>query len=1299
VDASIADIGAVEFTDSDADADGVGDLWEIYYFTNITFSSGSDDEGDGLSTYDEYRLSTNPTLVDSDGDGLSDGAEVNLHGTDPLCVDSDEDGLSDADEVNLHGTNPLAADSDADGLPDLWEIAGNLNPLLGSDASADPDNDGLTNLEEYTLGTGFQNSDSDEDGLPDAWEVHNRLNPLADDSSIDADNDGLTNLEECAAGTDPQNRDTDDDGLPDGWEISNGSDPLVNDASADSDSDGLTNLWEYRRGSDPQNPDTDGDGLMDGAEHDNGTDPVNSDSDGDGLMDDIDPEPWGLDSDGDGMPYEWEVAHGLNFKTPDADADADSDGLTNGEEYQAQSDPQAADTDGDGLDDGFELQISLTSPLLKDTDADLLSDSEEVNGFEVYSGSTRSPLNDTKAFLVSSSEEIGIYHTDPLNQDTDGDTMIDGFEADIGSDPTVADADGDADNDGLTNVQEFETLPWFSVSVANDGFLEINGELVIPSGAGGVFKTFYPHPGEKLILTWGLWGNLGSLSLRNCLYVGQNDDGDAYDDWCILYPYGCKYRIEGGAKVDGWLTLDNSPDTNDMIRLVIDKPVIHSDIPRLTVSIYNPWWVRMEPWNWNPTGDLRYFNEDTEEMIPEIDRIWGDTEDGSETVDLFDDIGEDGLSVLVEGYHPGKIDLNLLLTIPDPPDPSGLGSWGVAGDYIGINVVTRPRLIPDWNRDRQINSADEAWSTNSIPFRFWINDDNDSGDIAEGDSDLPGQGSKWWRLNDKADYEDLTVNGRSDLTDLFPVWLCLESALNNYPAENGIEYRLSQEQSALNFVYTDLTHNQAGDYLITDVSSCGADFNQNVCEADTVKITAEGIKLNSDFLNRITADPDKGVLLMEATGPSTAPLVLEIVSNGTVCVKTELPLSLSGIEQMFRHKNLRAEIGGDEDVDDRSTATNWPDSLCSTKNIFFLHGVNTDEQAARGWHSEFFKRLWWSGSNARFHGITWYGDKGSAANYQENVNNAFKTAAYLENYASQVDGNKIMLAHSLGNMIVSSAIEDHEMDVDKYLMLDAAVASESYDASQFNAAANGNPMLHAGWREYEPQTWAANFHELYSSPDLRAELTWQNRFSSVVPLAYNFYSSEDEVFEINPLSVGMLTGVEFDLNIWPVSVKIHGLERHTWQKQEVFKGRDSSLLPGSLGSTKWWGWGFHRNWLGQVSTAEEANALTSDGLRGKPVFRNNPDFYFRVNNLTINAVNEMLAMGLPAMSPATGSTSPNVFLEHGLGHQDINALKDNGWPRSEAPYLQRWLHSDCKDVAFFYTYRLFQKLAAEGDLK
>jgi len=94
-------------------------------------------------------------------------------------------------------------------------------------------------------------ADTDNDGMPDVWEIDHGLNPDEDDSLDDADGDGLSNLDEFKLGTSPINADTDEDGQPDGWEFLNGLDPLIDDSGLDFDADGLTNLEEFLVGSDP----------------------------------------------------------------------------------------------------------------------------------------------------------------------------------------------------------------------------------------------------------------------------------------------------------------------------------------------------------------------------------------------------------------------------------------------------------------------------------------------------------------------------------------------------------------------------------------------------------------------------------------------------------------------------------------------------------------------------------------------------------------------------------------------------------------------------------------------------------------------------------------------------------------------------------------------------------------------------------------------------------------------------------------------------------------------------------------
>jgi GH15 family glucan-1,4-alpha-glucosidase len=71
-------------------------------------------------------------------------------------TDSDGDGLSDYDEVQIHNTDPLSTDSDNDQMPDGYEVTNGLDPLV-NDAALDLDGDGQSNWAEYWASTDPQN--------------------------------------------------------------------------------------------------------------------------------------------------------------------------------------------------------------------------------------------------------------------------------------------------------------------------------------------------------------------------------------------------------------------------------------------------------------------------------------------------------------------------------------------------------------------------------------------------------------------------------------------------------------------------------------------------------------------------------------------------------------------------------------------------------------------------------------------------------------------------------------------------------------------------------------------------------------------------------------------------------------------------------------------------------------------------------------------------------------------------------------------------------------------------------------
>lgn len=72
---------------------------------------------------------------------------------------------------------------------------------------------------------------------------------------------------------------------------------------------------------------------------------------------------------------------------------------------------------------------------------------------------------------------------------------------------------------------------------------------------------------------------------------------------------------------------------------------------------------------------------------------------------------------------------------------------------------------------------------------------------------------------------------------------------------------------------------------------------------------AVGVELGSSVLDAFAIG--QGVLLCEITKETASPLILEIQKDsGTLLAKIEFPMNTSGVENMYRHVNLRTAAGG-----------------------------------------------------------------------------------------------------------------------------------------------------------------------------------------------------------------------------------------------------------------------------------------------------------------------------------------------------------------------------------------------------
>ncbi|RDH45261.1 fibronectin type III domain-containing protein [Zooshikella ganghwensis] len=98
---------------------------------------------------------------------------------------------------------PAPSDSDQDGAADGWEYR--FFDSLDADLSTDPDNDGLTSIEEAKCHCTPHLRDGDRDGMPDPWEFKHQLDPRdKDDALLDSDGDGVLNVDEYLIASNPQ---------------------------------------------------------------------------------------------------------------------------------------------------------------------------------------------------------------------------------------------------------------------------------------------------------------------------------------------------------------------------------------------------------------------------------------------------------------------------------------------------------------------------------------------------------------------------------------------------------------------------------------------------------------------------------------------------------------------------------------------------------------------------------------------------------------------------------------------------------------------------------------------------------------------------------------------------------------------------------------------------------------------------------------------------------------------------------------------------------------------------------------
>ena len=384
---------------NDTDADGLPDQWELSFFASLEFGQEDDVDNDALPNRLELLRGTDPSQIDTDGDGFDDGWEVvemleptdssvprtvdflKLHydfeqaGVGTLVINSAPDSadglLFTQDNVEAWGKN---ADSPSPGGPAALfcnDTDGNDATYIDTQLSADEA--GMNGDTDYTamawikatafqVGRGF--NDNMVFGQRDGNALHHGIR------------DGQIHMGHWA--NDTKSGDTfvqTARWYHVAWRYQNGVQSIFVDGV-------LTN----REAKGPLNNPTN---ILIGTSKVDAPLGFWNDRDFTGFIDDVRIYAAPLtqakiveisesDTDADGLPDPWET---LFLKTLEfgPEDDVDADGLKNSEELALYTNPGSADSDGDGFDDGVEITEN-SSP----TDSRSIPGGPGTNGGPAY---------------------------------------------------------------------------------------------------------------------------------------------------------------------------------------------------------------------------------------------------------------------------------------------------------------------------------------------------------------------------------------------------------------------------------------------------------------------------------------------------------------------------------------------------------------------------------------------------------------------------------------------------------------------------------------------------------------------------------------------------------------------------------------------------------------------------------------------------------------------------------------------------------------------------------------------------
>jgi len=491
--------------------------------------------------------------------------------------------------------------------------------------------------------------------------------------------------------------------------------------------------------------------------------------------------------------------------------------------------------------------------------------------------------------------------------------------------------------------------------------------------------------------------------------------------------------------------------------------------------------------------------------------------------------------------------------------------------------------------------------------------------------------------------------------------------------------------------------------------------------------------------------------------PEFGPFMLEIREKekryniNRLVAEFEIQVDFRPMHEFVRWANFRANpmnylhLGNTKEHEDRvNSLIPWDEN--GNKEIAYIHGYNITQAKAHGEAFQMQKKLYWMGSNARLTMVLWEGAEtyheifklfltagiipiktkyDLTPNYLGNAENALDVAprvgAWLNSTFTEPPA---LAAHSLGNMVASSAITEHGANVSQYFMINAAVAKEAYIPKETTPPVVDAAMLNQFWNHLTAdglpsRLYASEWYKLFPSDDPRNKLTWRGKFTNWrgTPV-HNYYAPSDRVLR-NIAANQCNDFLSFNIYFWGIE---SDAENYPWGAQEKTKGQLGPYA-GQLFVPDYGGWRIHipnqqnhySNFAPLLNPPYVLKPLTElldpahvpdATIQSRPLFSHPPRF--RTGQPQIapryaeRSRNHLLAHVFPATTFATGANpvTGDLTQYEDLKNKNLNDFRTRGWWRTLIPNgNDGWNHSDHLDVPLFYVQDFFKKIVTTGELK